>query len=189
MLLKKRFSIFLAILSCLCLIGWGGYYYWQGTPRYSLYQIGKAIENHDSKTLLLYLDVDQIVNGLADSTFREVEKRTFPNKSSRSPSLNNKKELIKSLMPPVIKALKPILKRQIIQLVEDIGQEGKVSPLTFFILSEIKRRGEFAEVVIKTEKNQSYTFTMAKTPDRFWKVLRIDLGLWDLLQRSKREKG
>ena len=92
-------------------------------------------------------------------------------------------------MPPVIKALKPILKRQIIQLVEDIGQEGKVSPLTFFILSEIKRRGEFAEVVIKTEKNQSYTFTMAKTPDRFWKVLRINLGLWDLLQRSKREKG
>jgi len=46
--LVKKFLVFITILSFLGLIDWGGYYYWQETPRYSLYQTGKALQNHDS---------------------------------------------------------------------------------------------------------------------------------------------
>ena len=189
--LLKRFLLSFVILSFLSLIGLGGYYYWQGTPQYSLYQMAKAIKNHNSKSFLLYLDIDQIVDGLADSTFKEVEKKTSPTTSSEkgkkhnSPSINAK-DAVKNLMPQVIKALKPILKKQLIKVVEDIGQERTVSPLAFCVLSKMKKGSHFAEVVINIKKNQTYAFTMARQPNRLWKVVRINIDLLDILQKAQK---
>ena len=41
----KRWVVYALIILVLFLGAWAGYYYWQGTPRYSLYQMGRAIKN------------------------------------------------------------------------------------------------------------------------------------------------
>jgi len=188
--MMKRLLSITSILCFFVLIGWGGYYYWQGTPRYSLYQMGNAIKERDSKTLFLYLDIDQIVDGLADSTSAAVEKKTSPAAPSEEPKRNTKssantRDLFKTLIPQVIKALKPILERQLIKIVEDIEEEHTISPLALCTLSQVKRKSQLAEVSIKVEEDRVYTFTMARASRRVWKIVRINMDLLDFLQKPR----
>jgi len=189
-MVKKLLSI-TGILCFLLLIGWGGYYYWQGTPRYSLYQMGKAIKEHDSKTLLRYLDIDQIVDGLADSTSAAVAEKTSPAAPSEEPKRNpnssaGTRGFLERIMPQVIKALKPILNRQLIKIVEDIGSGKTISPLALCTLSQVKRTGQLAEVSIQADNDRTYTFTMARISRKEWKIIRINMDLLDFLQKPPR---
>lgn len=184
----KKLLVITGILCCLLVTGWGGYYYWQGTPRYSLYQMGNALKKHDAKTFLLYLDIDQIVDGLADSTFAAVKKKTSPPGSSEEPERNtsvsaHKRDFYEMLMPQVIKALKPILERQIMKAVEDIEGEQTISPLALCTLSHVKRDGPLAEVSIQAGEDKTYTFTMARASRRVWKIVGIPMDLLDFLQK------
>ena len=88
-------------------------------------------------------------------------------------------------MPQVIKALKPILERQLIKLVEDIEVEHTISPLALCTLSKVKREGLLTEVSVKVEGDRTYAFTMARTSRRIWKVVRVDMDLLDLLQKAR----
>ncbi len=188
--MMKRLISFFSILCFFVLIGWGGYYYWQGTPRYSLYQMGNALKEHDSKTFLLYLDIDQIVDGLADSTSAAVDKKTSPAAPSGKPKRNTKssantRNFFKTLMPQVIKALKPIIERQLIKIVEDIEEENTISPLALCTLSHVRRKGQLAEVSIQAEGDRTYTFTMVRASRRVWKIVRINMDLLDFLQKPR----
>lgn len=188
--MKKLLSVF-SILCCSVLIGWGGYYYWQGTPRYSLYKMGNAIKDHDSKTLLVYLDIDEIVDGLAGSTSAAVEKKASPAAPpSKDPKRNtkssaNRRDLFNTLMPQVMKALKPILERQLIKIVEDIEAEHTISPLALCSLAHVRRKGQLAEVSIEAEGEKTYTFTMARASRRVWKIVRINMDFLDFLQKPR----
>jgi len=188
-MMKKLLSI-TSIVCCLILIGWGGYYYWEGTPRYSLYQMASAIKAHDSKTFLLYLDVDQIVDGLADSTSAAVEEKTSagtPSEgSARNPKTSaNSRGFLGTLMPQVIKALKPILKRQLVTIAENIESKQTISPLALCTLARVKRKGQLAEVSIQAEGDRTYTFTMARASRKVWKIIRIEMDLLDFLQKPQ----
>ena len=68
--LRQRLIVYGCVFFGAILFAWGGLYYWQGTPRYSLYQMGKAIKNHDAEGFMLFLDIDRIVDGLVKSTIR-----------------------------------------------------------------------------------------------------------------------
>lgn len=191
--MMKRLLSVTGIVCFLFLVGWGGYYYWEGTPRYSLYQMGNAIKAHDAKTFFLYLDIEQIVDGLADSTSSAVAKKTSSSAVSEETKRNTKssgnaRELFKQLMPQVIKALKPILERQLIEVVEDLEKEHTISPLALCTLSRVKRKGQLAEVSIQAEGDRFFTFTMARTSRRVWKVVRINTDLLDYLQKPRQDE-
>jgi hypothetical protein len=191
--MMKRLLSYFGILCFFVLLGWGGYYYWQGTPRYSLYQMGNAIKDKDSETFLLYLDIDGIVDGLAGSTSAAVEKKTSPAPPSKEPTRNkkssaNRRDLFKTLMPQVMKALRPILERQLIKIVEDIEEEHIISPLALCSLAHVRRKGQLAEVSIEAEGEKTYTFTMARASRRVWKIVRINMDFLDLLQKPRQDE-
>jgi hypothetical protein len=152
--------------------------------------MASAIKEHDSKKFLLYLDIEEIVDGLADSTSAAVEKKTSPALSSREPpkggtSSANTRNIFRTLMPQVIKSLKPILERQLVKAVEDIEDKQTISPLALCTLSQVKRKGQLAEVSIQGDGGRPYTFTMARTSRRIWKVVRINMDLLDFVQKSR----
>ncbi|MFH0813236.1 MAG: hypothetical protein V2A69_10440 [Pseudomonadota bacterium] len=182
---RKRWLVVISVVFGLVLLGGGGYYYWTGTPRYSLYQMGKAIKNHDSETFLLYLDIDRIVDGLAESTSKKVEDNVSPpspSESSKHERLSRRsRDIVRALLPQVLKSLKPILKKQIQKVVEEVGRKNKISPLAFCMLSDIEKKGGIAEVRVKTKKEQTFHFTMERTPQRIWKVVGIDINVLDFV--------
>ncbi len=73
----KRLALCVLILVGLVLGVWAGNYYWQGTPRCSLYRMAKAIKNNDPQTFLSYVDMDQVLEGMVDSTIKEVREKNF----------------------------------------------------------------------------------------------------------------
>jgi hypothetical protein len=53
---------------------YGGYYYFQATPRYALMQFKKAIVFSDAKIGEKYLDIDRFMNDLPEQTIRGADR-------------------------------------------------------------------------------------------------------------------
>lgn len=75
MLNKKFVFVGIGVIVLLGVIG-GGYYWWTGTPEYSVSQIKKAIETHNSELGLKYIDTDVIFENLWTDMKTELMKET-----------------------------------------------------------------------------------------------------------------
>ena len=75
--MKKRLALFVLIAVGVVLGVWAGNNYWQGTPRCSLYRMAKAIKNNDPQTFLRYVDMDQVLEGMVDSTIKKARGKKF----------------------------------------------------------------------------------------------------------------
>jgi len=64
--LSKQSKIIFAGIGIIVLLGviGGGYYWWMGTPEYSVSQIKKAIETHNPELGLKYIDTDAVFENL-----------------------------------------------------------------------------------------------------------------------------
>ncbi|MBT8406279.1 MAG: DUF2939 domain-containing protein, partial [Deltaproteobacteria bacterium] len=62
---QSSFKFLTITVALLVVVLAGGFYYFTGTPRYSLYKLGRAVKNHDSAEFHKYVDVDRIVDHLA----------------------------------------------------------------------------------------------------------------------------
>ena len=56
---------------------YGGYYYFQATPRYALMQFKKAISFSDAETGEKYLDIDRFMNDLPEEITRGTDREAF----------------------------------------------------------------------------------------------------------------
>jgi hypothetical protein len=56
---------------------YGGYYYFQATPRYALMQFKKAISFSDAETAEKYLDIDRFTNDLPEQITRGAGKEAL----------------------------------------------------------------------------------------------------------------
>ena len=186
-------AFFVLILLGLVLGVWAGYYYWQGTPRYSIYQMAKAIKNNDPQTFLRYVDVDQVFEGIVDSTMKNARGKKSPDSDSTAsgseePSGAEKK--IKNMIAQVAKALSPALEQQAIRAINNMDpeQRDQVSPFAAAFLSQVTREGDKAQVMVKVSKKDTYQCTMEKTPERFWKIVKLDVDFFKMLKKARKHK-
>ncbi len=187
----KKKALFALILLGLALGGWAGYYYWQGTPRCSLYQMAKAIKNNDPQTFLRYVDMDQVLEGLVDSTIEEVRKKFSPHADSAEPAQeepSHKNKEFKGMVAQLAQSLKPALEQQLIRAMQDIEQRDRISPFAFAFLSQVKREENKAQVTVRASKKDTYQCTMEKTPDGFWKVVKLDVDFFKVFKKARKQK-
>lgn len=187
----KKWVLFIIIILGLTLVGWVGYYYWKGTPRYALYQMAKAIKNNDPQTFLLYVDMDKVVEGLVDSIIKKVGGKFSTNPTtdeSKKEKPSNKNKGVENLISQLAKSLKPALEQQLINSIGDIQQRGRISPFAFAFLSHVKREGSKAQVSVRASKDDTYQFTMEKTSEQMWKMVKLDLDFFKLLKKARRAK-
>jgi len=189
----KKWVFFISIILGLTLAGWGGYYYWQGTPRCSLYRMGKAIKNNDSQTFLRYVDIKQVFEGIVDSTMKDARGEKSPDSDSAAsepeePSGANKK--FKNMIAQVAKALRPALEQQAIRAINNMDpeQRDRISPFAFAFLSEVKQEGNKAQVTVHASKKDTYQGTMEKTPEGFWKIVKLDIDFFKMLKKARKHK-
>ena len=141
------------------------YYYFIGTPTYSLYQTRKAIKTHDSISFNQYVDVDRIVDGLADDVFKDSEEEM-----GSLPKIM--RGLGKELLDSTLYLAKESLKENINKSIEDISQEGE-NPIVKTKVKEVKKEGKSAEVVLTNSNNEEIKLTMVRMSGRRWKIVRI----------------
>jgi len=189
----KRLVLCVFIIVGLVLGAWGGYYYWQGSPRCSLYRMAKAIKNNDPQTFLRYVDVDQVFEGIVDTTMKDARKKKSPDSDSTAsepeePSGANKK--LENLIAQVAKALRPALEQQAIRAINNMDpeQRDRISPFAAAFLSQVKQEGDKAQVMVKVSKKDTYQGTMEKTPEGFWKIVSLDVDFFKMLKKARKHK-
>ena len=162
-----------------------GFYYFSGTPRYSLYKLGRAFKNHDSEEFNKYVDVDRIVDHLAkyavEKVVAEIETNA-PTNDWQRPGAEFDKEFALMMVPKMMDAMKPQIKQEITRLIEDTGDDREGSPLFGASLADIQTEGSTALVTLEHEDTgEEIRFKMAKSPDRYWRIVEFDLESFEML--------
>ena len=165
-----------------------GFYYFTGTPRYSLYKIGRAVKNHDSGEFHKYVDVDRIVDHLAKFAVEQIVADMERDQSTDAWQIDGQvfdKEFAMMMVPKMMESLKPQIKQEITKLIEDTDEEMEGSPLLGATLADIQTKGSLALVtVINEDTGEEIRFKMVKSPDRYWKIVEIDLESFERLSES-----
>ncbi|MCG6983350.1 MAG: DUF2939 domain-containing protein [Deltaproteobacteria bacterium] len=165
-----------------------GFYYFSGTPRYSLYKMSRAYKNRDSAEFHKYLDIDRIVDHLAkyavEQALAEMEENQ-PTGDWGRPGPQFDKELAMMMLPKMLEALKPQIRQQITELIESGNDDRKGSPLLGSTLADIQTEGSIALVTVVNEHTgQEIRFKMAQSPERYWKIVELDEESFQELSES-----
>jgi hypothetical protein len=172
------------VVACLA----AGFYYFSGTPRYSLYKMSRAYKNRDSAEFHKYLDIDRIVDHLAkyavEQALAEMEKAEPTGDWGRAnPAVD--KELAMMMLPKMLEALKPQFRQQITEIIENGNDEREGSPLLGSTLAEVQTEGSTALVTVVNEKTgQEIRFKMAQSPERYWRIVELDIESFQALSDS-----
>lgn len=160
--MKKLILITIALL---VIIG-SSYYYFKGTPRYTLWQTRKAIQEHDSITFNKYVDVDRVVGSLTDEGSKSIE-------SEMNSSADSLGKLGKGMVNAFLPLFKEGLKNSINKSIEEIS-DGKQNAFAEAKLKEIKQEGKSANITLLNVKNEEIRLSMVQTPERYWKIVGIN---------------
>jgi hypothetical protein len=186
---QQRGSKFLTItVALLVVVLAGGFFYFTGTPRYSLYKISRAVKNHDSGEFHKYVDVDRIVDHLAKFAVQKVVAEIERDQTTEAWQIDGQqfdKEFALMMVPKMMESLKPQIKQEITKLIEDTSEERKGSPLLRATLADIETKGSIALVTAQDQKTgQNIRFKMVKSPDRYWRIVEIDLESFEMLSEN-----
>jgi hypothetical protein len=181
----KLLAISVASLVVLLAIG---FYYFSGTPRYSLYKLSRAFKNHDSEEFHKYVDVDRIVDHLAkfavEQAAAEMESGNLSGEWGGA-GQEFDKELAMMMLPGMLEALKPQIKQAITELIENADHDREGSPLLGASLADIQTEGSTALVTVENkDTGEQFRFKMAKSAERYWRIVEIDLESFQTISNN-----
>jgi hypothetical protein len=172
-------KILLGVIA-LGLVAGGGYYWWIGTPEYSLMQLRSGIEQHNAETVFHYVDIDQIFDNLWS-------EMTATLVSDLQGSGDGASAFGSALGMGLVQSMKPALKDALKTGIENALKED-----------EWKNETESSSSVLNKLQSQNYSlnknngrtalefengvkFVLTQTDDRYWQVTEIE-GL-DLINK------
>lgn len=162
MTMKK---IIISVIALVLVLG-GAFYYFVGTPKYSLYQLKKAITNHDSTTFNKYVDVDRVTGNLIETASKDFDEEM---KKQYNPFGSFGKGLLDAMLP----ALKEQMKSGINKGIEEISSD-KDNKLVSVKVQDVIMEGKSAKVTLINSNNEPIKVSMIQTPERYWKIVSID---------------
>lgn len=157
------------LVSIIIVIVVSGFVYAKGTPQYSLYQLRKAIKNHDADTAMRYFDVDSIVVSQINDIVGGQGKKNPINELNQVE--NN---IIKERMAKAIPVIKETFKNQFIASITtpsdeetpvSIIKKGKFSDFEIDVLGEM--------AILSRKDNINIGFKMVKTKEGYWKIVQL----------------
>jgi hypothetical protein len=148
------------------LLASGSFYYFTGTPTYSLYKLKKAVQNHDSATFNKYVDVDRVVEGLFDTASSQMEKEMGDQNNSLG-------EFGITLAKGLLSSFKDQMKSEINKSIEEISTD-KDNKFAAVKIKEIQKEGMAAKVTLESSDGQAIKINMTQMPGRYWRVVGMD---------------
>ena len=160
------------LLAFLC-----GFLYIKTTPWYSIYQLSRAVNDHDADTALKYIDVDSVTESLA---------KGLSTGNSTSGRINKDVAAAISMNMPSIKEGVRLYLISVIRSQDDVGDRKKTAAIKFGSVDihnlkistvwrlDIETRGRTAYVKLKDKPGQ--TATMTKTDEGYWKFVGVTIN-------------
>ena len=162
-----------AVVAASIVVGLGAVvYYASGTPQYSLFQLGRAMQRGDSAEMMRFIDVD----GLARSTMA-VQLETLQASESDDPreqmqaSIQARQLQLQSVM------IQRVISERIRSSLAKVGGGAPAAAAPAIDLRSVTRTGDVARVELAREGDEESVvdFDMQRQPDRTWKVVRADM--------------
>jgi hypothetical protein len=145
----------------------GAYAYIRTTPRYSLYQLKSALENHDPERALLFIDIDSIVDNLLRDAL--LKQDPAPKNEWEKMGQNFGKSLALMMAP----AMKETLKSRFKSAIASVDEKNDLQKIKSAGLwdGEITVSGGSATVTFKDDA--TIKFRMIKSQNGYWKITEI----------------
>jgi hypothetical protein len=170
--MKKDRNTIIIVLVISLAFGLGLSWRWvQGTPYYSLYQIGAGLKNRDLDTFLAYVDLESVLNQQVSGSL-----------SSLLSSLNSSGSLGKiagplgdikiQVTPEVNKGLSTLVSQQIRAYLENPKNPTLPSSFLLLSLAKVKVNQDNALVTMRHDKDQLRMGM--KKQEGFWRVVELN---------------
>lgn len=167
---KRKHFIILGLIVVLLIAISSLYYWWLGTPEYSMMQFRNAIKNHNANLALRYIDMDTIFEKLFDKAQAKLVEETSAQNDGWA-------ALGMMLGSSMIQSYKPAFKEQIRQAMID----GITSTTTEETDKKTVEDAFSKDVTLKKENGLIYLeapngvkLILTKTPERYWKITDIE---------------
>jgi hypothetical protein len=162
----------LAVLIVCLAFGAGLVWRWvQSTPHYALYQIGSGLKNREIQTLLVHVDLETVLNRQVSEMVSGLISdwtRSEPQGKLSTPL----GEIKVRISPEGNKGLDRLAVRELQKYLENRNNPTIPSSFALLALADINKKGEYALVVLKKEKDQLRMGM--KKQEGVWRVVEIN---------------
>lgn len=195
-----RRKIILSIVGVLFVSGAiiGGYvYYWQGSPRYALYQMVRAIQKRDMETFFKYIELKEIFNNLIQEAGQDINipPESGPDNGTPKDEWNRwsqrlGKKFARYLLPKLFATFEGQIKSQIEDYLLNLST-GQTLGLTALVAqAKIEQQHHRAQVTLTDpQSHQSLRFWMYQDPQtREWHIVEVNYqDLKNVIQHELQE--
>lgn len=154
------------VLAALLGLGFGATWWFLKSPQYALYQIGKAIHDHEPRLFLAYVDLDRVM----DSQKEELARLILPQENQEA------RQVVSRLLGAVMGALRGRIRQRVAQMVADPERDNLPSSWALVAAAHVTRNGDYALVVLSDpQKGRRLRLGMQRDPRQgHWRVVEID---------------
>ncbi len=136
-------------------------------PRYALYQIGKAINDHEPRLFLAYVDIERILKGQKDAIVDMVAPKGQRDDETR--------DLVRGLVGAFMAPLSDQVTFKVVQAIKDPDRENLPSSWTLALAARVTTNNDYALVGLSDpQKGRRLRLGMHKAPNGPWRVVDID---------------
>jgi DUF2939 family protein len=137
------------------------------SPRWALYQIGTAINDHNPRLFLAYVDVDTIVRGQKDTIVELVVPRDKNDQKTRN--------MVRGLVGAFMEPLSDQVKIKIIKAIEDTERNDLPTSWTLAVAAQVVTNQDYALVVLSDpESKRRLRLGMQRKNDGPWRVVNLN---------------
>ena len=169
----------LAVIALIAVVAaLGVWLYIKGTPQYSLYLAGQAVENRDYAEFTKYVDIDAVVNTAVDQAVAKTKKQQIDR--TAIPADDDFDRLGRRFTDSFTKTLEPALaaeiKREVRQQVESgtflqrIHSDSVID--TYGKIRSIDRKGDTAYVTVVDDSGYDFTIKLRRDGDH-WRIYEL----------------
>jgi hypothetical protein len=153
-------------LVCLAAGGFLATQHFLKSPYWSLYQIGKAIHERDSRLFLAYVDLGKIIGGQKDA----IVEMIFPAQDKRE-----QRDVVRQVLTAFMAPITEQVRDRVARVVEDPARDNLPSAWTLLAVATVASDGDSAQVVLKDPtRDRQLRLVMKREADGFWRVVEIN---------------
>jgi hypothetical protein len=184
--LPIKYLIGILLLLIVSGVGFCIYYfaYWQESPRYALWQMVRAIQRNDTKTLFKYIDLQAVADNLVEQSAGDVDsilqkKGLGPDQQEDDVSRlvrSLTKKFAKFIAPKVVVSLEPQIRSGLENYLSQLNTMEKAALSAIPPKAQIQQDDNMAAVsIVDPINNKTYHFRMARSDEtNTWRIVEIN---------------
>ncbi len=136
------------------------------SPYWSLYQIGKAVHNHDSRLFLAYVDLGRVIASQKDA----IVEMIFPAEEK-----HQQRDVVKQILSAFMAPITEQVRDRVVRAIEDKERDNLPSSWTLVALGSVTVDGDQAQVVLSDPVNdRRLRLGMQRSPEGYWRVVEAN---------------